>query len=227
MTDAEGRGGTDLDPNAPAARRRSETTTLVVAATIAVALGVACGLWINSLLSTAASAKRSAPATAAVAPTPAPNAAESQPLNETFETASAPDAPEVSEPSPTATPAPPEEQSRQSKVYARPAGTPEAERKAATKREPLRAAPCALYASASALTLRVGEAASLVIGGPGDKGSVSVSTPSWAHIAVFQEGRAANGWLRYSVRSIGKRPGLYTVRFNTPCGSQNILVTVK
>jgi hypothetical protein len=74
--------------------------------------------------------------------------------------------------------------------------------------------------------LRGGAAAPLVLGGPGEAGRVEVSTPDWSNIAVLYEGRTGNGWLRYSVRSVSGRPGVYTVRFATPCGSKNIPVTV-
>lgn len=88
--------------------------------------------------------------------------------------------------------------------------------------------PCTSYASASSLSVRVGGAASLILGGPGVGVRINVGTPDWAQIAVIYEGPAGhNGWVKYSVRSIGRRPGLYTVRVSTPCGSQTIPVTVK
>jgi hypothetical protein len=89
--------------------------------------------------------------------------------------------------------------------------------------------PCSLYASASAMSVRVGGAAPLVLGGPGVGVRINVSTPDWSQIAVIYEGPAAghNGWLRYSVKSVGRRPGLYTVHVSSPCGSQTIPVTVK
>lgn len=86
---------------------------------------------------------------------------------------------------------------------------------------------CALYASADSLSIRGGGAATLFVGGPGEAGQVTVTTPDWSNIAVFSEGRAGgSGWFRYSVRSVGKQSGVYTVRFTTPCGSRNIRVTV-
>lgn len=87
--------------------------------------------------------------------------------------------------------------------------------------------PCALYASADSLTIRGGGGATLVVGGPGGAGQIAVTTPDWSNIAVFSEGRTGgNGWFRYSVRSVGKKSGVYSVRFTTPCGSRNIRVTV-
>lgn len=88
-------------------------------------------------------------------------------------------------------------------------------------------APCALYASADSLTVRGGGAATLVVGGPGGAGQVTVTTPDWSNIVVLSEGRTGgNGWFRYSVRSVSKKSGVYSVRFTTPCGSRTIRVTV-
>jgi hypothetical protein len=89
--------------------------------------------------------------------------------------------------------------------------------------------PCGMYASASSLSVRLGGVAPLILGGPGQGVRINVGTPDWSAIAVIFEGPAAghNGWLRYSVRSVGRTPGLYAVRFSTPCGSQTIPVTVQ
>jgi hypothetical protein len=88
-------------------------------------------------------------------------------------------------------------------------------------------APCALYASANSLTVRGGGAAAFVLGGPGGEGHVTVTTPDWSNIVVFPEGRiGGQGWVRYSVRSVSKRAGVYRVHFKTPCGSRTIPVTV-
>lgn len=225
-------------PNADA-RARSEGATLVFAVTAAVALGVACGIWVNFMMASASSAAR----VARPAPGPTP-AAEARP-------------PEREDP-----PAPPDEaetadagalktgegvtgdEGRASKrddeathvareVRPRAEGdarrdvTTDVERRATPKREQVRSSPCALYASAGSLTLRAGGAAPLVLGGPGEAGRVTVTTPDWSNIAVLHEGRAGNGWLRYTVRSVSGRPGLYTLRFATPCGSKTIPVTVR
>jgi hypothetical protein len=124
------------------------------------------------------------------------------------------------------------EESRRAKPDGRPGDVPDAGKKAPDvgKKATVgqgRALPCGLYASMGSLTIRLGGAASLVLGGPGEAGRVTVTTPDWSDIAVFSEGRTGgNGWMRYSVRSISKRAGVYTVRFTTPCGSKTIPVTV-
>jgi hypothetical protein len=88
-------------------------------------------------------------------------------------------------------------------------------------------APCAPYASAGALNIRSGGVATLIIGGPGGQSPPTLTTPNWADIAVLPEGRAGEkGWVRYSVRSVSKRPGRFAVQVKTACGSLNIPVTV-
>jgi hypothetical protein len=91
------------------------------------------------------------------------------------------------------------------------------------------ATPCAVYASQDALTLRAGGAAVLVLGGLGQQGRVTVTTPDWSNIAVLSEGTAGGGrgWMRYSVRSVSARAGAYALHVRTPCGSKTIPVTVR
>jgi hypothetical protein len=212
------------------ARARSETATLVFAVTVAVALGVACGIWVNSLMASSAAAGRAA------RPRTEPEVA--PPADARGTTRGAAETAAVEEPAaavvegrvlqPAATPAV-REASPRPKADARAAATQEPERSTAATGKVRRASPCALYASASSLNMRGGGAASLVVGGPGRGGTGTVSTPNWADIAVLYEGPAAgrNGWVRYTVKSVSRRPGLYTVRFATSCGSQTIPVTVR
>jgi hypothetical protein len=261
---AAARPSADVRARAPgggsAARRdSSETATLVCAVSFAVALGVACGAWVNARLASAASAASHATlAPARLLPEPRVDAQTAHAPDGVAETAPV-DSPEAAvsaveetpkhdsdDPSDAQRARPPSEAGEGKGRAAagvvasltREAGssgkaTAERNRVESAKAEPGagrargRAAPCALYASAGSLTIRNGGAASLVVGGPGEQGHVTVTTPDWADIAVFSEGRAGgNGWLRYSVRSVGKRAGVYTVRLKTPCGSQNIPVTV-
>lgn len=236
---------------------RSETVTLVCAVMLAVALGIACGAWINTRLASAASNTRPAPAmllpvaaatgqktsatTAAAEPRPAeisdpsPAAVEIAPTPDSDEppNAEAPgtnpagmmDKESVKKRDTGATAPAASVTSPSARIAGRPDEAPEVEKKAAARQG--RVVPCALYASAVSLNIRNGGAATLVVGGPGEAGRVTVTTPDWSHISVFSEGRAGgNGWLRYSVRSVSTKPGVYTVRVTSPCGSQNIPVTV-
>ena len=238
------------DPAAAAARPRAETTTLVFAVTLAVALGVACGVWINSRLASAASATRAAAPSRLTAVTPAPATGPTPDRRDDTPraadaggTLTAPPAPadagrpgteikgatggargagrDDARPTPVA-----REASPPPKVEVSPGTRWEVVRRASEGVQG-RAKPCALYASAVSLTLRGGGAAPLLLGGPGEDGRVTLTTPDWANIAVLYEGRTGNGWSRYSVRSVSGRPGVYTLRHAAPCGSQKVTVTVK
>ena len=235
----------------------SEIATLVYAVSVAVALGIACGAWINARLASAASVAPPAPTRllpVAVSDeqnrpeTSAVNEPQLKALNDTPSTADQatssngfgePTDTETARTNPAATtdrqsvdkrgavvPVPVAgETSRPLRDAERPDDVHEVVKRAAAGQRS--AAPCAMYASAGSLTIRGGGAAALVVGGPGEAGRVTVTTPNWSDIAVFAEGRAGgNGWMRYSVRSVSKKPGVYTVRFTTHCGSQTIQVTV-
>jgi hypothetical protein len=247
------------------ARPQPETTTLVFAVTVAVTLGVACGVWINTRLTAAASetlhaqsrlmspakAEPTAPAPSGDAPAGSDDSHQQAVNDDSHQTAAA----DGGETSPADSNAPSESQTQSASAAVAdmrkdrttpavaapvtreadpseksPAARDRAREVDAEPRARTRAggaAPCAPYASVGSLTLRGGGAASLVVGGPGEAGRVTVTTPDWADIAVFAEGRAGgNGWVRYSVRSVSRRPGVYTLHFKTPCGSQSIPVMV-
>lgn len=220
---------------------------LVFAVTVAMLLGVACGLWLSARLASAAMESQ---------PLPAPSRAI---LNASrVEAAATESAPEESEDAPAAADKPTHpaaagesenkkkeavstppraragraEEVRGVSSAARPAAGEAETRGAAAGRKNAQArvaaSPCPLYASAGALNVRGGGEAALVLGGPGQQGRLTVTTPDWADIAVFAEGPAGGGrgWVKYSVRSVSKRPGLFSVRVNGPCGSLTIPVRV-
>ena len=217
-----------------------QTARVVCVSLIGLALGVACGLWINARLASATS--KSAPvrllpeahADGRAADAPPAVQPHASPLED-----APPPADEGTTPGPVADEGRGRKGGRDSDAAPAAGGTrppasadlrrargTAAESKETAARPTGGAAPCALYASASALNLRSGAAATLVVGGPGGQG-VTVSTPDWSDIVVFPEGSAGRkGWLKYSVRSVSKRPGAYTVRFKTRCGSQAVRVTV-
>jgi hypothetical protein len=243
-----------------------ETTRLVCAASVAVALGVACGLWLNARLASAASAlpvvqNRLLPeAPAGVRAADASPPLERAP-DEHREDPHAPPAPVEAASShgpedfadagvPGAEPAGAvDKDGRESRGVSRTADPPAAKayetagpgklavkagdasvvksRAGATGARGVEA-PCAFYTSAGALNIRGGAAAPVVVGGPGRHGRVTVSTPNWSDIVVLPEGPAGGGkgWLKYSVRSVSNRAGVYAVHVSTPCGSQTIPVTV-
>ena len=215
------------------ARGRAEVATLACAVAVAVALGVACGIWINSLLASSAATRRAATphATSEARAETTPPADKTGTLQGSAVTTGA--APLDGEPASVARVAKPAPATRDAGAQPKPKARLVAAFVSRESNEPEEeeegrpSSPCALYASAGSLAMRSGGAAFLVVGGPGETGPITVATLSGADIAVAREGAAANGWVRYSVKSISKRPGLYTVSFSTSCGSQTIPVTVK
>jgi hypothetical protein len=236
----------------------SEAVRLVCAVAAAVSLGVACGLWLNARLASAAFETTAASARLTTAPdaedthkflTSSPTA---EPAND--DKGDTPHAADGAVPSTNQdeaardegtrneNPRPPVEREERGRGAGEDAGGPAAGEQSASARavgrndvRPAAAAarrqdgnaPCAFYASASALTIANGGGATLVLGGPGRQGRVVVTTPDWSDIAVLSEGRAdGGGWLRYSVRSVSKRTGAFAVSVKTPCGSLTIPVKV-
>lgn len=221
-------------------------SSLVVAVTVAMLLGVACGLWLSAWLASSAMEASAIPAASQQTlnedkpepdvTKPAPEDSADAPAvsnNPTLPTAAreADDKREAVRTSPR-TPAEHDEGERDAASKASRPAASEAETPVETsgrKNAPARgaASPCALYASASALTVSNDGAAALVLGSPGQQGRVAVTTPDWADIAVFSEGQGGKrGWMKYSVRSVSKRAGVYSVRVNGPCGSLTIPVKV-
>jgi hypothetical protein len=240
-----------------AGRAPAEAATLVCAITVAVTLGVACGLWVNARLAAAASTvppQLLSDVPVAGQKAPAASAETESPTADYDESSSAADAgsssPGSGEPAAVAevlrtTPVETAEEEgagkrgggedepvasgtgAAAKNAKSPDEVPDVKKKTAAGQGKGMTAPCALYASANTLTVRGGDAASFVLGGPGGEGRVTVTTPDWSNIVVFPEGRTGgNGWVRYSVRSVSNRAGVYRVHFKTPCGSLTIPVTV-
>jgi tetratricopeptide (TPR) repeat protein len=165
--------------------------------------------------------------TAAVTdPTPQPAAKEPQP-------ATAEPQPATKEPQPTAT----EPQPAQSEPQ--PTPTPEPTSDPTPKQRPrsVRAATpesgqCVFSVSEEPLTLRSNGGSVIIpvsFNGAGGAASIEATTPDWADIAVFAEPKTniESGVFNYSITSVSKRAGTFTVVFKSPCGTKRITVTVK
>ena len=241
-----------------------ETARLVCAVAAAVALGVACGLWINARLAAAAASAlppaqtRLLPeAPADVRTAAAPQSTEASPaehLDNPSALTEAATSPGSEEPAGADTPSPrpartPDKESRDAlgagstaassaakadgraepgKIAGRAGEASAVKSGAEATRAQGGEAPCTPYTSAGALAIRSGGAATIVVGGPGRQGRVAVSTPDWSDVVVLSEGPAGGGkgWMKYSVRSVSNRAGVYALHVKTPCGSQTIPVTV-
>ena len=86
---------------------------------------------------------------------------------------------------------------------------------------------CTLSASAGSVTISGGGMASITlrVGRANGPASVTAATPDWSDIAVFSEPGTGDS-LKYSIRSVNNRAGVYRVSFRTPCGSKTVPVTV-
>jgi hypothetical protein len=85
----------------------------------------------------------------------------------------------------------------------------------------------------SELTINQGASAlvRLSLDGSDQFSGIKSATPDWAHIIILSEPRndadtQANA-ARYTISSIGKTAGIYTVTFTSPCGAKEIKVAVK
>lgn len=101
-----------------------------------------------------------------------------------------------------------------------------------TSRRPRRVgASCNITLSERELTINSGGSANLMLtfdsAISADK--VIASSSDWSAIAAFPESRkdADANTLTFSVTSISKQTGTFTITFKTPCGSKDVTVTVK
>jgi len=91
--------------------------------------------------------------------------------------------------------------------------------------------PCRLLVSALSLSIRAGGGRdTITVSSQNADGAarVAASTKNWPDINVFPESRGnPGGPARYSVISVSKRAGTYSVNFESPCGKTTVPVTVQ
>ena len=92
--------------------------------------------------------------------------------------------------------------------------------------------PCTMSVSQSPLAIRSnGGSGAITVSLNGLRGpaNITAGTADWSDIAVFPEQKTAKsgGSGKYSIISVGKRAGTFTVSFRSPCGSRVIPVMVK
>ena len=223
-----------LLPAEGAARR----APLFYAALAAMVAGVACGLWLTSRVSSprllttphAASAAELAGPTepSAAGPSPAVEAGEPPSGAESGSPEVAAGSPGVREPVVPEAPSPkgpgantPAEPPKRSGEE-----TAGAVVSAGRKPEPRQGGRCVLSVSESSLSIPAGGRSGAVtvnVNGP-----VTATTNNWPDIAIFSEPRReGDGVVRYSVVSVSKRAGTFTVNFKSPCGAKAVPVIVK
>ncbi len=91
---------------------------------------------------------------------------------------------------------------------------------------------CSITTSESELTIQNNGGRALIsisLDGASTTNGVSAATSDWSSLAVFPEPKsgAESTALVYSVTSISKKTGLFTITFKSPCGTKDVAVTVK
>lgn len=92
---------------------------------------------------------------------------------------------------------------------------------------------CAATLSETAVRLKAGGGSAVVsvqLEGVADLTKIRPATPNWADIVILAEPRTdadAENARRFTISSVSGKPGLYNVTFNTPCGKQEVAVTVQ
>lgn len=90
---------------------------------------------------------------------------------------------------------------------------------------------CTLSLSESELTIDKGGAAPIVasFGKPVDSSTVKAATRNWSDIIVLAEPLSASDAdsIKFTITSISRAAGTFIVTFTSPCGKQDVAVTVK
>jgi tetratricopeptide (TPR) repeat protein len=171
--------------------------------------------------------------TPAATPTPTPAPPEpATPASDTQEKTAAVTTDSI--PQPTAS----EPQPRPATPEATPTPTPAPEatnQRPRRVRQPSDAKPsgsdqCVFSVSEEPLSLRSnGGSVIIPVNFNGNAATLSVTTPDWADIAVFPEPKTnlESGVFNYSITSVSKRTGTFTVVLKSSCGTKKITVIVK
>jgi tetratricopeptide (TPR) repeat protein len=167
------------------------------------------------------------------APKPAPTASVFPQSPATQSTSPTPDSP-VATPTPDASPEPvtttPSAEPSPAPVQAD--ANAEASAPVEAKRTRISQNGCALVLSAGALELNhSGGAASVVasLEGNPNLAGISAATTNWSDIIILREPQSSTdtNFLKFTVTSISKTTGNYTVNFKSPCGAHAMTVTVR
>lgn len=173
--------------------------------------------------------------TATPTPTPTPSPTPELPSAPTPTPSSSPQPPPTPTPTPSPaatappTPAPtPTSESRAGTAPTRTPTTPERSRgRRRNERKPA-ASECIFSLSEKSLTIRPHGSAivSVTLEGLNSSGDIQPISSDWSNIAVFPE-PAAGATFRYTITSISKQTGTYSITFKSPCGLKNLEVKVK
>jgi tetratricopeptide (TPR) repeat protein len=168
--------------------------------------------------------------TATPEPTPNPTPGPAQPAE--TETSAVPRT-AVPDATPQPSPADAETAANREQQPARTTTDPTASRRRTrtAERTPGSSQQCTFSVSDEPLTLR-SNGGSIIIPvnlSGAEPGSLQATTPDWADIAVFAEPKTniESGVFNYSITSVSKRTGTFSVVFKSPCGTKKVSVNVK
>ncbi|HLL75387.1 MAG TPA: tetratricopeptide repeat protein [Pyrinomonadaceae bacterium] len=90
---------------------------------------------------------------------------------------------------------------------------------------------CTLAVAGESLSLAVGGSATIVarLEGGGDLTRLTATTPHWSDIVILREpsNDAEPDTARFTINSISRTPGTFSVALKSPCGTKEITITVK
>ena len=187
-----------------------------------------------------AAAKATPAPTPDATPSPTPDATPSPEALPTPESTPTPEAARSRE-EVAATPAAKTGEAKTAETPAGGGAAPPAESAATTARpgrtrrsHPLRQQPqakCALVVPEDALAVAVGSSGTLAVRleGGGDLTRLTATTPNWSDIIILREpaNETEPDTARFTISSINKTPGTFTVAVKSPCGAKEISINVK
>jgi len=95
-------------------------------------------------------------------------------------------------------------------------------------------ANCALALDAESLFVNSGGAVSLIArierqdSDGGNAGEITATTPNWSDILILRDSSpAGDGAFKFTITSVNKSTGAFTVVFKSPCGTKELSVAVR
>ena len=165
-------------------------------------------------------------------PTTEPVSVPSITMPDTTPTTTTTTAPVVAVPAPEPTPATPNSEQSQTPP---PEPTPAPVSDTSSQPRPRTVASasngaCRIAVSENEITLRSNGGSrtiTVTLDGASERPTVSPTTTNWADIVVLSEPQPDPTTFRFTITSVSRMTGLFTVTFNSPCGKQFVQITVK
>ena len=114
------------------------------------------------------------------------------------------------------------------------APSPKSRRSATHRLRRVLSANCALALDAESLFVNSGGAVSLIArierqdSDGGNAGEITATTPNWSDILILRDSSpAGDGAFKFTITSVNKSTGAFTVVFKSPCGTKELSVAVR